>query len=305
MPSLLPKRPWSKSIQGEFHASSGATYGIEGRASLSEANDLTIEGYTTSASSGTWAAPVSGSFQGSFDDGSELSLPYVHVEHMNVRFGSLGGGWEFRLAALGHGDWQQVRAAGSDPETTSIRVTWTLSHAPLLWHAAKKFYYYDGDRMAAVGTHDWPARLLLLSTALESLKALYLRGRDGRRASSPHQREILESLRAHLRSIWKDEYGTNLERSLIMQRMADVFRPTYRATLEGMVRDWNVPLDGLDDPFGFIRLRNTVTHTGQVPGDNYQELADATDTLEALFERTMGCWLELPAAAFFDTLGAV
>lgn len=75
--------------------------------------------------------------------------------------------------------------------------------------------------------------------------------------------------------------------------LRELNRPSYRQTIESMVDAWGVSLDGLADPLAFISVRDSVGHTGQVPGGDDQGLAVAVNALEALFERMMASWLHI------------
>lgn len=148
--------------------------------------------------------------------------------------------------------------------------------------------------MLARDAHHVPSRLLLLSTAVESLKELYLRGQPERGTlSDAHWSQVQKALELHLRDvIWKDEYGEKALRGRIKSKMRDLNRPSYRTTLDAMIDAWGVSLDGLVDPFAFIPLRDALVHTGQVPSNDNDALARATRTLETLFVRLMTGWLE-------------
>lgn len=473
-----PERPASFQVEGHFHDRSGATYEVKGRLTVTADNEANIEGRANTATTGEFAAPTRGNFQGRLDDETEVELPVAHLDRMDIRWGHIGSGWSTRLSALGHVDFVSQRAANEDALDVYVTVWWTLSHSSLLWHAAKRFFTYESDRMSAAGisaealqreigarpnpctwdikgrqfeigwfeeictasadvasypvratrfvprarastrfrgtgaelraeferigtvlegllscigflqagrvhwyerteegcrdnpappptrtfvhkvarlligripeaardsvrarlwakefvTHaptlvgrfaegepftsaaldayllageaeHWPSRLLLLSTALESLKELFLRSQDQRGVlANDHWSELLAALECKLGQSWREAFGPKDVRGLIKSKMRELNRPSYRRTLEAMVAGWGVPIDDLPDPFAFIKLRDALVHTGQVPDGDYEVLAQATGTVSALFERLMAAWLEVPIAGS-TTLG--
>lgn len=473
MTTLLPKRPASLPIEGTYEDRGGATYGVRGRVLVTEDNDLVVEGTTTTISAGEFGAPTGGTFRGRLEDGSEIVLAHAGLDNMNIRWGNLGAGWDLRIVGLGQADWILQEAGHEDATETSLRIDWTITHSPLLWNAAKRFFNFELDKMAAVGlspsdvqeairkprpnacswtindfecevgffeekrpvpdavtnypvtgsrfvprikvsaqpasrtgqdvldrldeaqrvvdallgcvgflggtavhwyerheqaetsppqgarsptvqhraarlrlrrfpdpgpsqsrraralapvlpkqavamveryragapfteasidayllarqTPHWPSKLLLLSTALESLKELFLLHQPQRGIlDDDHWKAVRRGLEAHLKKeLWKVEYGDKTVRGQVKAKMGELNRPSYRQTIEAMVGACGVSLDGLEDPFAFISVRDSVVHTGQVPEGDYECLAVAVNTLEALFERLMGAWLHV------------
>jgi hypothetical protein len=468
-----PERPTAFQVEGEYRDSGGATYTVAGRLMVTANNEAQIEGRATLATAGECFAPTGGTFHGRLDDGTEIALPHARLDHMNIRWGHIGSGWSTRLSALSHVDWVSQRAAHEDELDTDVTVWWTLTHSTLLWHAAKRFFSFDNDKMAALGvspqalqhamesprpnpcrwniagidfeigwfeekfaaadeltrypvratrfvprarartrfhgssagllreleraqamldrlltcvgflqadrvlwyerteeaevdnptpppargtvhrcarllvgrfpeasrdslralkaaplvvdhaprmvdrfaagepftpaaldayllareTHHWPSRLILTSTALESLKELFLRSQPQRGIlPDEHWSEVQKGLEAQLKQGWKDGYGPKQLRGPMKAKLRELNRPTYRQTLEAMVEDWGVSLDGCDDPFAFIGLRDSLVHTGQVPNDDYEALAKATTASTELFERLVAAWLRISIA---------
>ncbi len=475
-----PERPASFQVDGEYYNSGGVTYTVDGRLMVTADNEAQIEGRATLATAGEFFAPTGGTFHGRLNDGTEVELPQAHLDHINIRSGQIGSGWSIRLSALSHVDWVFQRATHEDALDVDVTIWWTLTHSALLWHAAKRFFNFEQDRMAAAGVtpsalqetmatsrpnpcswsiagidleigwfeekhpvtdeltrypmratrfvprakastrfhgsgasligelgraqatldrllscvgflqadrvlwyerteevevdnptpppargtvhrcarllvgrfpeasrdsrralmavplvvdhapgmvdrfaagepftsaaldayllageaHHWPSRLILTSTALESLKELFLRSQPQRGIlAAEHWSEVQKGLEAQLKQVWKDDYGPKQLRGSMKAKLRELNRPTYRQTLEAMGADWGVSLDGLNDPFAFISLRDSLVHTGQVPNDDYEALAKATTAATVLFERLLAAWLQIPIAGS-DTLGA-
>ena len=474
-----PIRPSSFQVEGAFHDRGGAGFSVDGRLTVTVDNDAVIEGGVTVATGEDFTAPTVGSFHGRLDDGIHVEFASAHVDQLSIRWGSIGSGWSICLSAIGHVDWVACRPEDEDVLDVDVTVWWTLTHSALLWHAAKPFFKFESDRMAAAGvtaevrqraiesprpnpcawdiegvrfeigwfeehyavedrvtrypvratrfvprakastrfcgtgaglrdelnridtvlerllacigflqegrvrwyerTEDaeashsslspahvpkyrcarllvgrfpeaaldsrrallcaqalvahaptlvqrfsagepftsaaldayllareaqrWPSRLLLLSTALESLKELFLRTQGQRGIlADDHWSGLQAALESQLKQGWKDAYGPKELRGLIKSKMRELNRPSYRQTLEAMVAAWGVALDGLTDPFGFIKLRDALVHTGQVAEADHDALGKATGTAGALFERLMAAWLQLPVTGS-DGLG--
>lgn len=154
--------------------------------------------------------------------------------------------------------------------------------------------------LLALDSHDGPSRLLLLSTALESLKELFLRSRPQTGlVAEVHWRAIRTGLEKHLSgSLWREEYGSSDLRGQMKAKMGELNRPSYKQTIQDMIGAWGVSMEGLDDPLAFIEARNLLVHTGQVRDGDYDRLARVTTVLQALFERLMAAALGLHLTDF-------
>lgn len=152
--------------------------------------------------------------------------------------------------------------------------------------------------LLARNTRDWPGKLILFSTALESMKALWLRSQPHEGILSDAQfagasNAVKTALKAHLTGA-----GVGPEvREQMYAKLRDLNRPSYASALRGMIAHWAVPMAGLTDPLAFVKTRDCLIHTGAVPNGDSQELVQQTEALERLVERVIGTWLGLPERA--------
>lgn len=149
--------------------------------------------------------------------------------------------------------------------------------------------------LLACEAQHWPSKLILASTAIESLKELFLREQPHRGILEHQQWTDLErSLSEHIKRSWKEEYGEASRRGDVKAKLRELNRPSYRTTLSAMAAAWGVSFDGVDEPFAFISARDAVVHTGHAPNHDLDALAEATLAALEVFERLMSAWLHLP-----------
>lgn len=140
----------------------------------------------------------------------------------------------------------------------------------------------------AVATKDQWIRFMMLMTALESLKALYLRG-DGVSLKENCSNADLVTLKEILKCTIKKTGIVNdkLRRDRMYAKLGELQRPPFRAALKAMLKAWNVESCDLRiKDFKFIKVRDTMVHQGTIPEEfDWIEFRRVTDDLEQLIER--------------------
>lgn len=120
--------------------------------------------------------------------------------------------------------------------------------------------------LQALTARDGATQLLLLSTALETLKSAHL-DRSGRTSlvNDLAFKRIRKELARSLKAEWRDADGDSTVRSQMSAHLGQLNRPAYRSVIEGMARDLGLELDPSDgDPLAFIPIRNEYVHTGRI-----------------------------------------
>lgn len=133
--------------------------------------------------------------------------------------------------------------------------------------------------LLAKQTNVGTTRFLLFATAVESLKALYLRVDnkkltcDGEHLLPPNKefkklaKDIRELIRNHQGVREKGEHISEM----LKKKVPELNRPPYQSVLAGACQQWSVKVDDLwprqgseEQRFGFVPIRDKLIHTGQI-----------------------------------------
>ncbi len=135
------------------------------------------------------------------------------------------------------------------------------------------------------------SRFILLSTALETMKALFQHetGSDTILTKSQFKSSVDKPLSKALKAVASSEEVY----AAMRPKLAELNRYSYADSLRRMAVTWGVDLVGILDAkgnFGFISVRNDLVHTGQV--SDWSLVVQEGDRLRALVERTIASRLQ-------------
>lgn len=126
--------------------------------------------------------------------------------------------------------------------------------------------------LQAMLARDAMSRFLLLSTALESLKADWLaRTNSGEIVEAKAFKQIVKMVRSCCRRGWQPDWGDKEARRKLGEGVGNLNRPSFRFALVGLFDEWGqsfVEREAFEQfADSFIKARNVVIHTGAFPDD--------------------------------------